>query len=91
MSGTAPFSLRPAEQKQRDAKRDDKSMSHRSRHRPTDFASRQDATSTHDASLSLATTEQNIRLHLQFTVYDERRHPFLDIFSHDLPYRVGQS
>jgi hypothetical protein len=43
------------------------------------------------APLSAAATKENIPLHLQFTVYEERRHPFSDIFSHGLPCGVGES
>ena len=43
------------------------------------------------SSLSLAATEENIRLHLQLAVYEERRHPFSDIFSHGLPCGAGES
>ena len=42
-------------------------------------------------SLSLAATEENIRLHLQFTVYEERRHPSSDLFSHGLLCGAGES
>jgi len=43
------------------------------------------------ASLSLAATEENIRLHLELTVCEERRHPPSDIFSHGLPCGAGES
>jgi hypothetical protein len=39
----------------------------------------------------LAATEENIPLHLQFTLYEERRHPFSDIFSHGLPCGAVES
>ena len=44
-----------------------------------------------EASLSFAATKENIRLHLQFTVYEERRQALSDIFSHSLPCGAWES
>ena len=43
------------------------------------------------ALLSLAATKEHVRLHLQFPVFEERRHPLSDIFSNGLPCGAGES